>query len=106
MINFSYDFCFVGNELKYRLCKTQAICPILVRFVDCITPLCEVPALSSNGGWKDVPIIHTLVAQNFNNHGIEIWKYHKRPHCELQPEECRHVQVENIYKEFTIGAGK
>ena len=53
--------------------KFKAIRPILVPFLDCITPLCEMPSLSKDQGWKHVPIIQAFLAQNFNGHGIEIW---------------------------------
>ena len=63
---------FVGNELNYKLCKIKGDLTNFSAIFDCITPLCEMPSLSSDYSRKHIPIIQGPVAQNFNGHDMEI----------------------------------
>ena len=63
---------FVDNELKYRLCKIQGNLTNFSAIFDCITPLCEMPSLSSDYDGKQIPITRGSLAQNFNGHDMEI----------------------------------
>ena len=58
----------VDHGLKYRVCKMQANLTNFSVIFYCITPLCEMPSLSSDYSGKHVPIIQGSLAQNLNSH--------------------------------------
>ena len=63
-----FMYVFLDTELKYRLCKLQSNLTNFSVIFDCITPLCEMPSLSTDYGGKHIPIIQGSLAQNFNGH--------------------------------------
>ena len=89
---------FEDNELKYRMCKIHGNLTNFIAIFYCITPLCEMPSLSSVYRGTRIPVIQGSLAQRFNGNDIKIWKCHKSPHCELRPEGW-YVPFANFYKE-------